>query len=122
MPGPFFFSPEQSETYLNRSSVLKGVFPMIKANQLEENYVLLAAKLAAELRESLPKEFTLGCRLRENGRPMFPNLVFIADSEIPGLYSAEVDPDIIMGRRSSREVTSPSRSPLVSLQRPTESD
>lgn len=79
---------------------------MTKVRQLEEKYVRIAEQLAAELRESWPIEFTLGCRLHENGRPVFPNLVFHADPEIPGLYRAEVDPDLIMGRRSSRELPS----------------
>lgn len=60
-----------------------------------------AKALADQLKEEFPSEFTLTARLSVNGHPLFPNLHFKADPDVPGLYEAKVDPNIIMGR--SRE-------------------
>lgn len=54
--------------------------------------------LAANLQQNLPAEFTLPARLSLNGDPLFPDLHFKADPEIPGLFKAKVDPDFMMGR------------------------
>lgn len=55
-----------------------------------------AKGLADDLRQKLPKEFTLTGQLTRNGERRFPDLNFKADPKIPGLFSAEVDPNCIM--------------------------
>lgn len=68
-----------------------------KTGPTEEDF-RKADALAEELRKSLPTEFILGARKAREGEIQYPDLYFVADPEIPGLFRAKVDPNFIMGR------------------------
>jgi hypothetical protein len=57
-----------------------------------------ARRIVDAWKKTLPAEFILGSRAMRDGEPLYPDLYFKADPDIPGLYFAKVDPDYIMGR------------------------
>lgn len=57
-------------------------------------------KFVEEWLKNLPfgNEFTLSAPTAREGEIQYPDLHFIADPKVPGLFRAKVDPDFIMGQ------------------------